>query len=42
MAGQARKIPARAARVFIADVFTASGLPATDAARVAELMTEAG
>ncbi len=34
-------IPARAARAFIDDVFRAAGLPAADAARVAELMTEA-
>jgi L-2-hydroxycarboxylate dehydrogenase (NAD+) len=34
-------IPARATRALIADCFAASGLPQADAARCAELMTEA-
>jgi L-2-hydroxycarboxylate dehydrogenase (NAD+) len=34
-------VPASVARAFIADAFAAAGLPATDAARIAELMTEA-
>ncbi len=35
------RIPARATRALIADCFAAAGLPPTDAARCAELMTEA-
>ena len=34
-------VPAPVARAFIDDVMRAAGLPAADAARVAELMTEA-
>src|SRR5580704_17354046 len=34
-------IEAGVARAFIADVFAAAGFPAADAARIAELMTEA-
>jgi L-2-hydroxycarboxylate dehydrogenase (NAD+) len=35
------RIPARATRALIADAFVAAGLPQADAARCAELMTEA-
>ena len=34
-------IPSRATRALIADAFVAAGLPGDDAARCAELMTEA-
>ena len=33
-------VAAGVARAFIGDVFRAQGLPAADAARIAELMTE--
>ncbi len=36
-----QRIPARATRALIADAFVAAGLPQADAARCAELMTEA-